>query len=156
MRLSNIKDGDIVVINKGEAFIKIGSAFCSCDGYELLDRYNEDLIHKQLETWDIVKIYRPHFESSLDLYFRFLNGNTGNLNLIYIKEEINWMEVEIDTPIKIANKQGDYLVRHFASYNKKTDVVKVYCDGKTSFTTTATSIAKELVCDYSHMEIIKK
>lgn len=55
-------------------------------------------------------------------------------NREYTEPRIHWEDVPVDTPVYIQRDGRPDIPRHFASYDDKKETIRVFIDGKTSFT----------------------
>lgn len=162
MKISDLKNGRIVETRNGEKYLVVGDAVCNLNGYNYLSSYDENLLiirsgGLNYSQYDIMKIYECTFDSYVSILDDLTNGADTSSSLILIKERveaINWEEVKENDPIKIVNKNGDYIIRHFVGL--KDGKVEVVLDGKTTYTSNLKNIAENLVVDFSHLELVEK
>ena len=134
MLKKDLKNGMILEDREKNRFMVVNNFLMGIHEWNDLENYNEDLTNKRFMTLDIVKVYEvPDYGG-----FENIIENIENYNkVIWEEKQVNWSQVKVDTKLRIKRIGFNVRKAHFAGYDSLADTIKVWKDGKTSFTTNA-------------------
>lgn len=113
MTKSDLKDGMVVELRKGDKRLVLYTKLLSLNCYDNISSYTEDLKHKKYNDYDIVKIYKGQ-AYRIDEIFK-------NVSLIWERKEKSESEINLE---KI-QKQIDILNKSVEEF--KNEVTKLVC-----------------------------
>lgn len=157
MKRHELISGQLVKVRKGEWYIVIGDQLCCNKGLIQITSYDNNLDNINHKDYDIVEVYNPRKGNYLFSLIRAQEDKKIDNELLWKRTPvIDWSKVKQNDPIKIVDKGDFYMVRHFHSIEN--GIVRVIPDGKTTFTSDDGDcvVAKEIVLDFSHFELIEK
>lgn len=136
MKKSDLRNGMVVEYRDGTKRLFLDGDLLNetLDVTHIISAYNDDLTAKYINNLDIMKVYSTFTAEYGPIWER--------------KDEIDWSQVKIDTPIWCKDEEEDeWIPRHFAKYQRG----KVYCF--TGGTTSHTQFKPHTICSFTYNKL---